>query len=64
MPYTPTRAQVIDAALAEYVERHGKPKDTTSAHSRHAAMVKAAKKSPPPPSWFEEDTKELRGSKR
>jgi predicted transcriptional regulator len=24
MPFTPTRAQVIDAALAEYVMRHGK----------------------------------------
>jgi hypothetical protein len=23
MPFTPTRAQIIDAALAEYVERHG-----------------------------------------
>jgi predicted transcriptional regulator len=24
MPIKPTRAQLIDAALAEYVERHGK----------------------------------------
>jgi hypothetical protein len=24
MPFTPTRAQVIDTALAEYVQRHGK----------------------------------------
>lgn len=24
MPVKPTRAQLIDAALAEYVERHGK----------------------------------------
>ena len=24
MPFTPTRAQIIDAALAEYVERHAK----------------------------------------
>jgi hypothetical protein len=23
MPFVPSRAQVIDAALAEYVERHG-----------------------------------------
>jgi hypothetical protein len=24
MPFTPSRAQVIDAALAEYVQKHGK----------------------------------------
>jgi hypothetical protein len=24
MPFTPTRAQIIDAALAEYVDRHGR----------------------------------------
>ncbi len=56
MPYTPTRAQIIDAALAEYVERH----QPVSAKLKHHDMMEAAKKSPPPQAWFEEDTKELR----
>jgi len=31
MPFTPTRAQIIDVALAEYVERHSiKPRSLTS----------------------------------
>jgi hypothetical protein len=32
MAYTPTRAQVIDVALAEYVEKHGKRAKESTAH--------------------------------
>jgi hypothetical protein len=35
MPFTPSRAQVIDVALAEYVGRHGKKHREAQLSNRH-----------------------------
>jgi hypothetical protein len=61
MPLTPTRSQIINEALAEYVERHA---SRGRKRLKHADMLKRAEKSPPPQSWFDEDTQALRQSSR
>jgi hypothetical protein len=64
MPFTPTRAQLIDAALAEYVVKHGKKRPASRTAMSHQEMIRFAKHNPPSDEWFDEDVADLKRPKK